>query len=326
MGAYYNEHDPKAAAWLRELIKRDLIAPGEVDERSIEDIRPTELAGFAQCHFFAGVGVWSYSLRQAGWPDSLSVWTGSCPCQPFSAAGKGEGFADERHLWPAWFHLISQCRPSTIFGEQVASKDGFAWLDLVYSDLEALDYAFGPTVLPAAGFGAPHGRHRIFFVADSARRGFGEFGNAAQPRSGGHADSGFVSGAVGHSESDNRRRGECGEEAGTRATGIGRRRPTSTSAVGGMADTERNGGRSDKPERETEERIVNGRLGPTNGFWRDAEWLYCRDEKYRATKPGIAPLVTGAPARVVRLRGYGNAINAIVAQEFVEAYLTTRSD
>src|SRR5687767_2509033 len=127
MTAYYNEHDPKAAAWLRELIRRDLVAPGEVDERSIEDIRPTELAGFTQCHFFAGIGVWSYALRLAGWPDSREVWTGSCPCQPFSAAGKGAGFTDERHLWPAWFHLISQCRPARIFGEQVASKDGFAW-------------------------------------------------------------------------------------------------------------------------------------------------------------------------------------------------------
>ena len=91
MTAYYNEHDPKTAAWLRELIKRDLIAPGYVDERSIEDVKPDELSKYTQCHFFAGIGGWSLALRIAGWPDDRPVWTGSCPCQPFSAAGGGSG-------------------------------------------------------------------------------------------------------------------------------------------------------------------------------------------------------------------------------------------
>ena len=54
--AYYNEFDPKAAGWLRELIKGGLIAPGIVDERSIADVRPEELKDFTQCHFFAGIG------------------------------------------------------------------------------------------------------------------------------------------------------------------------------------------------------------------------------------------------------------------------------
>jgi len=143
MAAYYNEYDPKAAAWLRELIKQGHIADGVVDERSIEDVTPTELAGFTQCHFFAGIGVWSYALRRAGWADDRPVWTGSCPCQPFSAAGKGAGFADERHLWPAFHHLISQCQPAIVLGEQVASKDGLGWIDLVLSDLEATGYAGG---------------------------------------------------------------------------------------------------------------------------------------------------------------------------------------
>lgn len=87
MGVYYNELDPKKVAWLRELIKRDLIAPGDVDERSIKDVRSDDLRGYSQCHFFAGIGVWSYSLRGAGWPDDREVWTGSCPCQGFSVAG-----------------------------------------------------------------------------------------------------------------------------------------------------------------------------------------------------------------------------------------------
>ena len=57
MSAYYNEIDPQKAAWLRELIKRDLIAPGDVDERSIHDVRAEDLRKYAQCHFFAGIGI-----------------------------------------------------------------------------------------------------------------------------------------------------------------------------------------------------------------------------------------------------------------------------
>lgn len=172
MTAFYNEIDPYAAQWLRNLISAGHIAPGVVDERSIEDIFPDELAGYTQCHFFAGIGVWSRALRLAGWPDDRPVWTGSCPCQPFSAAGKGMGTDDERHLWPAFHWLISQCRPPVVFGEQVASKDGLAWLDLVQTDLEGSGYASGAADLCAAGVGAPHIRQRLYWVAHSASSGF----------------------------------------------------------------------------------------------------------------------------------------------------------
>lgn len=171
---FYNEHDPKAAAWLRELIKHGHIPDGIVDERSIEDIIPSELKGFTQCHFFAGIGGWSLALQLAGWPADRPVWTGSCPCQPFSTAGKGAGFADERHLWPAFHHLISQCQPPVVFGEQVASKDGLGWLDLVRTDLEGTGYAVGTADLCAASVGAPHIRQRLWWVADAiGQRGCG---------------------------------------------------------------------------------------------------------------------------------------------------------
>lgn len=165
MAAYYNEIDPYAAQWLRNLIAAGHIAPGDVDERSIEDVRPADLTGYTQCHFFAGIGVWSLALRRAGWPDDVPVWTGSCPCQPFSAAGKGAGFADERHLWPAFNWLIEQCRPPVVFGEQVASSDAGPWVDLVQADLEAMDYAFGAIPFPSAGVGAPHIRDRLYWLA-----------------------------------------------------------------------------------------------------------------------------------------------------------------
>lgn len=66
MSAYYNEFDPDAAAWLRSLIRRGLIPAGDVDERSIEDVCPTDLRGYTQCHFFAGIGGWPLALRGYG--------------------------------------------------------------------------------------------------------------------------------------------------------------------------------------------------------------------------------------------------------------------
>lgn len=162
---YYNEFDPSAAAWLRNLISAGLIPEGVVDERSIVDVRPEDLRGYTQCHFFTGIGGWSHALQLAGWPEDRPVWTGSCPCQPFSTAGKQKGKADERHLWPVWFRLISECRPSVVFGEQVAAAVTHEWLDEVATDLESEDYAFGSAIIPACGVGAPHKRDRLWFVA-----------------------------------------------------------------------------------------------------------------------------------------------------------------
>lgn len=164
MPAYYNEINPFVAQWLRNLIAQDLIAPGEVDERSIQEVDSSDLEGFSQCHFFAGIGVWSHALRCAGVSDDDPVWTGSPPCQPFSAAGSRKGTDDDRHLWPELFRLVAQCRPSLLLGEQVASKDGLAWFDVVQTDLEGEGYATAAVDLCAAGVGAPHIRQRLFFV------------------------------------------------------------------------------------------------------------------------------------------------------------------
>lgn len=192
MPAYYNEIDPYAAQWLRELIKGGHIAPGDVDERDIRDVQPDDLAGYEQCHFFAGIGGWSRALRLANWPDARPVWTGSCPCQPFSAAGKREGVADDRHLWPHWFRLIRERKPPVVFGEQVAQSVGHQWLDAAAHDLEAHAYATGAVVLPACAVGAPHIRDRLWFVADadSIARHQGRQSDTTQGERGWNADRG----------------------------------------------------------------------------------------------------------------------------------------
>ena len=165
--AFYNDNEPYVAQWLRNLIEADEIPPGDVDERDIREVQASDLEGYGQVHFFAGIGGWPLALELAGWGDR-SVWTGSCPCQPLSSAGQRKGHADERHLWPAFYSLIKECKPPTIFGEQVASKDGREWLAGVRADLEHLGYAVGAADLPAASKKAKHNRPRLFFVAHGA--------------------------------------------------------------------------------------------------------------------------------------------------------------
>lgn len=162
---WYNENDPYCAQWLRNLVSAGHIPPGDVNERDIRDVTPAELAGYVQCHFFVGIGGWPRALALAGIGADRPLWTGSCPCQPFSAAGKRVGFSDERHLWPSWFWLISQCRPAVVLGEQTARSAD--WQRLVHGDLEALGYAVGAIPVEAASVGAPHRRDRFWFVGVS---------------------------------------------------------------------------------------------------------------------------------------------------------------
>ncbi len=337
MAAYYNEIDSYAAQWLRNLIAGGHIAPGEVDERSIEDVTPDDLRGFTQCHFFAGVGVWSHSLRLAGWPDDKPVWTGSCPCQPFSAAGKGDGFADERHLWPAFFHLISERRPQHVFGEQVAAGNANAWFDLVQADLEGMDYAFGLVPFTSANIGAPHIRERAYWVAHADSEIDDRRGNVRANGWDEYSDgsnSGKLADTNGEREESARNRSGAGES-------------WRSGEISGMGDADV--ARLERLSRDDCAAGWKGQAGSVaapgvhmrplevNGFWRDADWLLCRDGKWRPVEPGTFPLVDGAAARLGRvepgvarvassnrtgrLRGYGNAINAQAAAAFISAYM-----
>ena len=314
MAAYYNEFDPYAAQWLRNLIAAGHIADGFVDERSILDVKPADLIGYTQCHFFAGLGGWSRALRLAGIDDDTPVWTGSCPCQPFSSAGEGAGFTDERHLWPAWHHLITQCQPERIYGEQVASKDALVWLDLVHTDMEAAGYAFAAIDTCSAGVGAPHIRQRLYFVADLQYEGPQGWIHR-RPDSGRKNIDGHVgcSGAAGGMD-DTGHREHRGRDAvryteGEHGLASGASEGAGAERFGALADA------ADAGPSGIE------RAGPVNGIWRDADWLFCRDGKWRPVRSGTFPLANGVPGRVGRLRAYGNAINAEAATQFIAAYL-----
>lgn len=329
MTVYYNEFKPEAAAMLRQLIKDKLIADGEVDERSITEVKPEDLKGFTQCHFFAGIGGWSVALRQAGWSDDRPVWTGSCPCQPFSTAGKQKGTKDERHLWPIWFNLIRECKPSIIFGEQVSSAISHGWLDGVYSDLEAEGYSCGSAVLPACSVNAPHKRDRLWFVANAeSQQDRGIFQPHTRP------DIGTGSN-MGHPEHNGR--DGCQIAGSNEAPILGRKegqnRPSQSSGTSDTA-TLPNGSVCDpilpgfEGHRGFEQKpIQEGRQGEKRhvaeaGFWGETEWLFCGDGKARripTTQSGICIVGNGIQHRAPLLHALGNAIVPQVAARFIQA-------
>jgi len=330
--AWYNEPDLYAAQWLRNLIAAGHIADGVVDTRPIQQIEAYELAGFTQCHFFAGIGVWSAALRRAGWPDDKPIWTGSCPCQPFSNAGKKKGFQDDRHLWPYWKELIGQSRPSVIVGEQVASA--LDWVDLVSTDLEAAHYAFGAGDICAAGFGGAHIRQRLYFV------GLADDDGCGQSRSGGSGiaqeqritELRGISGMGNGSQQSSERR--AGSVFGAQTSVDSQRQfdgcygdgHSNAGATRGMADSLRDGQQSrglSIRQRRSEQSSIEQQRGSENRpahaplLGRQAvDWLYCRDGKWRPVEPGTFPLVDETPARVGRLRTYGNALDLETASEF----------
>jgi len=293
-GVYYNEIDPFAVAWLRELIKAGHLPAGDVDDRPIESVGVADLVGYRQAHFFAGIGGWAYALRLADWSDDRPVWTGSCPCQPFSIAGQQRGVADARHLWPVWYRLIRESRPPVVFGEQVAGSGGRTWLTGVRTDLEGAGYAVGAADLCAAGAGAPHLRQRHYFVADA----------------GGERRQQDARSASGDETPDGRARWNGGEPDGDHiAASAGQGNRT------GMADTDRDhrfwwSGPLQVGRNAIEATVIRG------GRSYRAQWRL---------GPGIRLVAYGIPNRVGALCGAGNAIVPHVAAAFIRAYQDTRT-
>jgi DNA (cytosine-5)-methyltransferase 1 len=319
----YNENEPFAGRWLEQLQERNLIPEGRIDARSITQLRPEDCDPTS--HFFAGIGGWAYALQLAGWDPARDVWTGSCPCQPFSiaAGGAAKGFSDQRHLWPIWLRLIAQYRPSTIFGEQTSSDLGRQWLSGVRSDLEALGYAVGAADLCAAGVNAPHRRQRLYWVAHT--------GHGGDRGRDGFRDS--EAGTIGTAR-ENQRSGQGRQDQGrlgalddlTDGGQIGG--PTD-----GMVNTLR--GRASNPDTEAKpgsdgpDLRVPGETGLSD-FWDQFDIAECRaidgSTQYRRIEPGLPPVADGLPNRVGRIRGFGNAIVPQLAATFIRAFLEAEKE
>lgn len=326
--AYYNELDAYAVRWLKNLISANHIAHGVVDAGSIVAVIPEAVRHAKQAHFFAGIGVWSAAARAAGWPDETELWSGSCPCQPFSQAGRGRGTEDDRHLWPLWFQLIAACLPPVIVGEQVASPAGLAWLDAVFADLEGAGYTCAAADLCAAGVGAPHIRQRLYFVAiingERLERVRLQLQQRRSQQALPEADWSSPTGGLAHADST-RLEGRAGGGDGANLQPVG-----TDGLVSVVADS---CGNECSPRRAGETygdgAIQPSRCSATSGFWTDADWIPCSDGKARPVEPGTFPLVDGTAARVGGLRplrapkikGYGNAIVLPQAKEFIQTVI-----
>jgi DNA (cytosine-5)-methyltransferase 1 len=306
----YNEISPYLKRWLTSLVKGGHIAPGSVILRGIEYLTADDVQSATQAHFFAGIGLWSYALRLAGWPDDRPVWTGSCPCQPFSCAGAGLGAEDARHLWPDWFALIKECRPAIIFGEQTSSKSGRNWLAAISADLETLGYTVAAADLCAASVGAPHIRQRLFWVAHT--QDVYRWRSSDQEADGGRPEEARGPGVDDDRLGDPNRAGIQGQP---------------------KADTEAEAGHEGRGD--TQRSVCDGPLGAgSNGEW-DHVFVECDDGKARPVplESGLFPLVDGGsefvagyhadngrrPNRAGQLTAYGNAIVPQVAAVFIRA-------
>ena len=379
MTAYYNELDPKAAAWLRQLIKNGDITDGEVDERSIIEVDGSDLRGFERVHFFAGIGTWDFCLNNAGW--SGPVWTASLPCQPFSVAGSQKGKDDERHLLPHFLELVEQCRPDTIFGEQVESAIRHEWLDDLQTNMEREGYTVGHCVLGAHSVGKAHIRKRLYWVADSRAAHASSEGLERATRTGvqrnvnGLTSSSESNGSANNGLGNSKLDGldaytimRCSEESEEKSRLLELKGP-GADISSRLGDTEHDGHASSKirpgyvqpgeerrkkgsdvsgefegASRQQESKKLSGCPGGREGERDAIDWLYCRDNKYRPIKSGIKPLVDGiargvvhssdsiitpndtAEARTTRIKGYGNAIVAPLAEEFIKAFMDINNE
>ena len=125
----------------------------------------------------------------------IDVICGGYPCQPFSVAGLQKGEEDPRHLWPEYFRLVRELRPSYVIGENVGGHIRLG-LDSVLEDLDSENYTVRCFSVEAASLGAPHRRERIFWIAENMADSYPGFSELTDEeiQAGWHALNGSGSG------------------------------------------------------------------------------------------------------------------------------------
>jgi DNA (cytosine-5)-methyltransferase 1 len=245
----------------------------------------------------------------------IDIITGGFPCQPFSHAGKRQGVADERYLWPEMLRTIRILKPSFVVGENVAglvSMDGGKTLDAILADLENEGYTVESFIIPACAVGAWHRRDRIWIVAhsvnstDRADRGQGREKESIQGYRGEAGLSREFSGASSEILADTNN-GRFKEQRLNKSiqSDIEREAEGIESEYSGGCNGRELKARTGQLKSELG-RMVNGIPLELDGYW-------------NREPDGIPRVATGVKNRVDRLKGLGNAIVPQIALQLFKA-------
>ncbi|MCH7628822.1 MAG: DNA cytosine methyltransferase [Proteobacteria bacterium] len=227
------------------------------------------------------------------WRGLVDVVSGGFPCQPFSAAGKRLGEADERNLWPETIRVIREVGPGLVFLENVPALLAHKYFGTILGELSESGYRVVWKVISVAELGAPHRRDRLWIV--------------------GHADDGGLArddGRWARAESSDGRSEMANAERHRRKQGtenLCEGEPEPANGREDVADADRERFRiSQTHEARREQR---GRGAPSGCSWWDFE-------------PAMGRVAHGVAHRVDRLRALGNGqVPAVVraAWEFLSS-------
>ena len=211
----------------------------------------------------------NYDRLKADGIDSVDIITGGYPCQPFSIAGRQKGEQDPRHVWPEYFRLIQELRPTWVIGENVAGHIKLG-LDTVLENLESEGYSARAFSISASSVGAVHQRERVWIVAHSgcSQRPWSFFGNQ---------------------DEDETREGDAYQFE----------RSGSTSKVD-VADSESSGRNEFKADSEHSESASQEIPRDRGSVSRGSAWW--------SVEPDVGRVAHGVPKRVDRLKSLGNSL------------------
>jgi len=246
----------------------------------------------------------NYERLKADGINSIDIITGGYPCQPFSIAGRKKGEEDPRHLWPEYFRLIKELRPSWVIGENVSGHIKLG-LDTVLENLESEGYSARTFSISASSVGAKHQRERIWIVANARQHG----GRIEPTGNSEGTGRGSLETTERSADTDTISRSSEGEETLANSVELGLEKhghsETTESIKRGetMADTNVEGRqgrihRGQNKEWESQQRYF-GRNSATHGQ---------QEQNWWDIEPELGRVAHGIPNRVDRLKGLGNSL------------------